>query len=113
MDFQSPTTFNGDSPLHVAIRQGQVENVREILIQQQVDVNILNSKSETPLHLACSKNDSPIIQLLVAFGADPFIKDSSNENAYGRSDFDVQLLMNKLLFGHAWPQTMGRWTSTG
>ena len=100
MDFQSPITLNGDSPLHVAVRQGQIEDVREILIQQQVDVNILNSKQETPLHLACSKNDSLIVQLLVAFGADPFIKDLNNECAYDKSAFDVQLLMNELLFDH-------------
>jgi ankyrin repeat protein len=99
-DFQSPITFNGDSPLHVAVRQGQIEDVRKILIQQQVDVNILNSKHETPLHLACSKKESPIVQLLVAFGADPYIKDSNNDNAYDRSAFDVDQLMNKLLFGH-------------
>ena len=100
MDSRSPTTLNGDSPLHVAVRQGQVEDVREILIQQQVDVNILNSKHETPLHLACSKNDSPIVQLLLAFGADPLINDSNNKSAYDRSDFDVCQLMDKLLFGH-------------
>ena len=100
MDFQSPTTFNGDSPLHVAVRQGQIEDVREILIHQQADVNILNSKCETPLHLACSKRDSPIVQLLVTFGGDPFIKDSNNKNAYNGNGFDVSQLMNKLLFSH-------------
>ena len=98
MDFQSPITFNGDSPLHVAVRQGQIEDVREILIQQEVDVNILNSRQETPLHLACSKKDSPIVQLLVAFGADPYIEDSNNKNAY--CGFDVGQLMNKLLYCH-------------
>ena len=100
MDFQSPIIFNGDNPLHVAVRQGQIEDVRDILILQQVDVNILNSKHETPLHLACSKNDSPIVQLLVAFGADPLIRDSNNECAYDRSAFNVHQLMNKLLYSH-------------
>ena len=111
MDFQSPITFNGDSPLHVAVRLGRIENARKILIQRQVDVNILNFKHETPLHLACSKNDSPIVQLLVAFGADPFIKDSNNENTYDRGGFDVGQLMAKLLFYHDF--RLDRWTSTG
>ena len=62
MDIQSPITFNGDSPLHIAIRQGQIEDVREILIQQQVDVNILNCKHETPLHL--ERTVENILQLL-------------------------------------------------
>ena len=100
MDFQSPITFNDDSPLHVAVRQGQVEDVREILIKQQIDVNILNSKQETPLHLACSKNNSSIVQLLVAFGADPYIKDSNSENAYDECSFDVYQSMSKLLYSH-------------
>ena len=100
MDFQNPISFYGDSPLHTAVRQDQVEDVREILIQQQIDVNILNSKQETPLHLACSKKDSPIVQLLVAFGADPFIKDSNNKNTYDRGGFDIGQLMTKLLFYH-------------
>ena len=102
MDSQSTITFNSDhdSPLHVAVRQGQIEDVREILIQQHVDVNILNSKQETSLHLACSKNDSPIVQLLVAFGADPYIKESNNESAYDECSFDVHQLMNKLLYSH-------------
>ena len=62
MGIQSPITFNSDSPLHVAVRQGQREDVREILIQQQVDVNILNCKHETPLHL--ERTIANILQLL-------------------------------------------------
>ena len=100
MDSQSPVTFNGDSRLHVAVRQGQIEDVRAILFQQQVDVNVLNSKHETPLHLACSQGDSAIVQLLIAFGADPYIKDSTDIVAYGRGVLDIQNIMNKLLYGY-------------
>ena len=98
MDSQSPVTFNDDSPLHVAVRQGQIEEVRKILIQQQVDVNILNSKHETPLHLACSQRDSAMVQLLIAFGADPFVKDSNDKIVYhGTSSYDICTLMDTLL----------------
>ena len=98
MDSQSPITFNGDSPLHVAVRQGQIEDVRTILIQQQVDVNILNSKHETPLHLACSKGDSAIVQLLIAFGADPYIKDCNSNTAYmSVISHNIGILMDGLL----------------
>ena len=100
MDFQNLIIVNGDSPLHVAVRQGQIEGVREILIKQQVYVNILNSKQETPLYLACSKSNRLAVLLLVAFGADPYIKNSKNQNAYNRSSFDVHQLMDHLLYSH-------------
>ena len=100
MDSQSPMVFNSDSPLHVAVRQGRLEDVRTISFQQQVDVNVLNSKHETPLHLACSQRDSAIVQLLIAFGADPYIKDSNDKSAFGRSNYDIGTLMNKLLFSN-------------
>ena len=99
MDSQSPI-FDGDSLLHVAVRQGQIEDVRNILVHQYLDVNILNFKLETPLHLACSQSASAIVQLLIAFGADPYITDSNNVTAYGKSTFDIQITMYKLLYGH-------------
>ena len=97
MESPNPT---GDSALHVAVRQGQIEHVRTILIQQQIDVNILNSKCETPLHLACSQGDSASVQLLIIFGADPYIKDSNNKTAHHRGSSDVATLMNNLLYYH-------------
>ena len=107
MDSHSPITFNGDSPLHVAVRQGQIEDVRKLLIQQQLDVNILNSKHETPLHLVCSQRDSAIVQLLIAFGADPYVKDSDEKTAYSRIYwYDICTLMNKLVY------CRGLWTNS-
>ena len=89
---------SGDSPLHVAVRQGRIEEVRNILVQQQVDVNILNSKHEIPLHLACSQRDSVIVQLLIAFGANPYVKDSDNNIAYHSiTSHNIGVLMNSLL----------------
>ena len=102
MNSQSPNLkviiIHGDSPLHVAVRQGQIEEVRKILIQQQVDVNIPNAKHETPLHLACSQRDSAMVQLLIAFGADPYIEDSNDNIAYRRCGIDIGTLMNTLLY---------------
>ena len=101
MDSQSPVTFNGDSPLHIAVRHDQIEDVRHILIQQQIAVNILNSKHETPLHLACSQRDCAMVQLLIAFGADPHVKDSSGKTAHHRgSSDDITALMNQSLYCH-------------
>jgi ankyrin repeat protein len=87
MDF-----VDGDSHLHVAVKQNQLEYVREILTNQIIDVNVLNAKQETPLSIACVLRRNDTIELLVAFGANPFIDDF---DAY---DFDIQDLLNKILF---------------
>ena len=91
-----PTLFDGESPLHIAVRSGQVEDVRKSLDQQVVNVNCLNSKHETPLHLACFLRHKDIVALLIAFGADPFIKDSDGDIAYGRYSWEIGDLMNKM-----------------
>ena len=91
-----PNVFDGESPLHVAVRSGQVEDVRKVLDEQVVNVNCLNSKHETPLHLACSLRHRDIEVLLIAFGADPFIKDSDGDTAYHRCSEEITDLMNKI-----------------
>ena len=89
-----------DSQLHSAVRLGSVKKVREILDQPDVDVNCLNSKHETPLHLACTLDHTVIVQLLITFGANVFIKDVNNKDLFERSGpwSDV---INKVLYGHS------------
>ena len=92
-----PNIFYGGSSLHVAVRSGQVEDVRKVLDQQLVNVNCLNSKHETPLHLACSLRHKDIVVLLIAFGADPYIKNSDGNIAYRSDSGVIPDLMNKML----------------
>ena len=87
MKGQKPTVYSGESSLHVAVRSGQVEEVRRVLDQQLVDVNCRNSKHETPLHLACSLRLKDIVVLLIAFGADAFVKDSAGNTVYDKCNF--------------------------
>ena len=88
-----------DSPLHAAVKLGSLEKVREILDQPNVDVNYLNSKCETPLHLACTLGHTDIIKLLIAFGANVFIKDANNEDIFERGGpWICSNLLNKLLY---------------
>ena len=90
---------DNDTKLHTEVRTCQVEKVRKILDLLDTEVNCQNSKHETPLHLACSLNHADIVQLLVAFGADAYIKDSNNRYCYERSSCEVVDLLNKLLYG--------------
>ena len=88
-----------DSPLDSAVRLGQLEEVRRILDEPDVDVNCLNSNHETPIHLACTLGHPSIIELLMSFGANVFIKDSNNKDCYGRmTSRKVCNLVNKLLY---------------
>ncbi|XP_043666595.1 nuclear factor NF-kappa-B p100 subunit isoform X2 [Vespula pensylvanica] len=71
----------GDSPLHVALRYGQRDLVKYILIlmgtdpEYQILVNIQNSSGKTPLHYAVLQNQPIIIKALLTLGADPSICD--------------------------------------
>ncbi|KAL2733845.1 nuclear factor NF-kappa-B p100 subunit isoform X1 [Vespula squamosa] len=71
----------GDSPLHVALRYGQCDLVKYILIltgtdpEYQIFVNIQNSSGKTPLHYAVLRNQPVIIKALLTLGADPSICD--------------------------------------
>ena len=77
-----------------------MENVRKILYQKLVYVNVLNSYLETPLHLACSLGLTNIVILLLSFGADPLIEDSASSTAFERCTRTKDLieLMNKMLY---------------
>ncbi|XP_035725078.1 nuclear factor NF-kappa-B p100 subunit-like isoform X2 [Vespa mandarinia] len=71
----------GDSPLHVALRYGQCDIVKHILIligidpEYQIIVNIQNSSGKTPLHYAVLQNQPVFIKALLTLGADPSICD--------------------------------------
>ncbi|XP_011867191.1 PREDICTED: nuclear factor NF-kappa-B p100 subunit isoform X2 [Vollenhovia emeryi] len=75
------TTY-GDSPLHCALRYGQKDNVKRILIlmstlntDAEELVNIRNSSGKTPLHYAASQDQPQVTKALLTLGADPNIAD--------------------------------------
>ncbi|XP_015176773.1 PREDICTED: nuclear factor NF-kappa-B p100 subunit isoform X2 [Polistes dominula] len=74
--FMHRSTF-GDSPLHVALRHGQFDIFKYILILTGIDseyetvINIQNSTGNTPLHYAVLQNQPAIIKALLELGADP------------------------------------------
>jgi ankyrin repeat protein len=60
----------GNTPFHLACRQGQVETAR-YLLTQNADLHAVNSLNATPLHLAvCRENNDEVIALLKNAGAD-------------------------------------------
>ncbi|KAL6432434.1 hypothetical protein ACFW04_006787 [Cataglyphis niger] len=79
--FKNRTTY-GDSPLHYALRYGQKDIIKHILMFMSVLktdaeelVNIQNSSGKTPLHYAVSQEHAEITKALLMLGADPNISD--------------------------------------
>ncbi|KYN17918.1 hypothetical protein ALC57_09800 [Trachymyrmex cornetzi] len=81
ISFKGRTTY-GDTPLHCALRHGQRNNVKRILMlmstlntDAEELVNIQNSSGKTPLHYAATQDQPEIIRALLMLGADPNITD--------------------------------------
>ncbi len=68
----------GNSPLLIAVEKNDLETV-QLLVDNGADVNMKNKDGSTPLSIAVMKGDKSyfdMIKLLLAFEADPNIKDS-------------------------------------
>lgn len=69
------TINDGAAPLHVAVSSGQLELVL-FLLQHGCDANCVNSQRQTPLHLATAHTDDLVARALLAYRANPALKDS-------------------------------------
>ncbi|XP_069183399.1 transient receptor potential cation channel subfamily A member 1 homolog [Procambarus clarkii] len=67
---------NGETPLHIAAREGLSDFCAILLEHQAVRVDIKNMKQMTPLHFAAQKGELDTLNLLIQEGANPNIKDS-------------------------------------
>ena len=79
---------NGDLPLHYAVlnaaRGGDIEIVRR-LIEGGANPNGRDARGQTALHLAMSLSSSAVVDVLLAAGADPSLRDVS-----GNTPVDVR-----------------------
>jgi len=78
------TAFAGGNktPLHQAAKDGDLETVRELIINQRVDPNItLPENGKTPLHYAASCDNIRLAKLLINWGADTTITDNRGRTA--------------------------------
>src|SRR6185312_14076896 len=62
---------DGDNALHCVVRWGDF-SAAKVLIAGGIDVNKAGDLGYTPLHVACMKGNTDMIQLLVESGADLF-----------------------------------------
>ena len=60
-----------DTPLHDAVRSGEMDRTRELLEHGRYDVNCMDERSRTPLHCACSYGYVDMVRMLISeFQAD-------------------------------------------
>ncbi|NHE58974.1 tetratricopeptide repeat protein [Cyclobacterium plantarum] len=69
----STTALQAQTPLLDAIKAGDLPQVQE-LVETGTDVNALDKNGATPLMWAAYQADLEIVQWLVHYGADPFLK---------------------------------------
>lgn len=77
-----------DSPLHIASRTGDLEDV-EVLINHGADVNLAGDLGNTPLHQAAMSGKAIIALALLKRGANPLLK-----NEFSQTPLDAALLGN-------------------
>lgn len=69
---------HGNFPLHMSVLMRKPELVKRYCCVLQIlesSIDLINEEKLTPLHLAVRDNSVEIIEMLVAFGANPSIKD--------------------------------------
>ncbi len=81
IDLQEP--LYNSTPLHLAASHNTNPAILRSLVAHGAAVNAQDNRGETPLHLAISysKNSIPIIETLLALGADPFVVNDANVSA--------------------------------
>lgn len=76
-----PTTdTNGSNALHVAVRKGKIEMVKQLLTYPQISIDALENEvvgGYSALHIACKENNPNIVKVLVDAGANVNAKTSS------------------------------------
>lgn len=80
--------YQGEIPLHKAVRQGYRDTAAALL--DHSDVNTASNEGMTPLHWACLTGDQDMAALLVRHGADRKIR---NESLDGLTPRDLAVNM--------------------
>jgi ankyrin repeat protein len=68
------TNLQGNTPLHAAIAGRRELPVITALLAAGSDAGAVDAQGYTPLHLAASRGDVAVVELLMACGADPGVR---------------------------------------
>ena len=82
--------IDGNTPLHIATIHDEPERLR-LLIQQNGSPHCLNSKKQTPLHLAAAKGNETIVKMLLSeYSCSPTVTDT-----YGNTPLHMAALSGR------------------
>lgn len=67
-----------ESNLHETVKQCDLDKLRSIITDRNIDINALNEENQTALHCAIETGNIDIVRLLLNSGADPNLQDDLN-----------------------------------
>ena len=90
------TDEDGNSPLHMAFKEGKSDTVR-VLLERGADPNKPNEDGNTPLHKAARYGNKEAAQLLLNRGADPHKTNKSGRTPleYGSGRNVVKIIIQE------------------
>lgn len=74
-------TKRGQTPLHVAALNDDIDMLKLLTRRSSIDVNVIDQDGKTPLSYAIIRSSRPAVQHLLERGADSSLKDSKGLNA--------------------------------
>ena len=69
------TELDDRTVLHEVCHRGQLEMLRILLLDAQINLEALDKRGNTPLHIACTKGHEECVMLLLQHGAPPNLAD--------------------------------------
>eukprot|EP00094_Tigriopus_californicus_P007013 TCALIF_06752-PA protein Name:"Similar to TNKS Tankyrase-1 (Homo sapiens)" AED:0.08 eAED:0.08 QI:29/0.83/0.71/1/1/1/7/170/531 len=94
---------HGNYPIHMSVLMRKPDLVRRYCCILQVlesSMDLLNEDQLTPLHLAIQDNSVEIVDILLAFGADPGVQDRRGNTSFHTAIANKSLDILKLLMKH-------------
>lgn len=96
---------NGNQPVHIAAQNGHIDIVR-MLHKKNANVNAVNKKGNTPLHMAIGYDFIECAEFLISVGADGTIKNESGHLARNGIDGDKSILTTTLYLSKTTPELL-------
>lgn len=73
--------LNNNTLLHSAVLCGNIDLIKYLIEVKEADINCLNKRKQSPLHLACQQGLGDIIRFLLKKGADTNLVDENKKSA--------------------------------